>query len=377
MTSKERLLAAIRSQEVDHVPLSMHYWHDPRHARADWQSDRERLVRYQEWEWDTAAGVASRVTPSKDVRVEVEYEDGGSVLHQTWRTPAGTLEERLKVTDDCDWDYVKAGTAYVPFFDDFRGPRYIEVAVKDADDIPALDHIFPLDSPDDTDAIVRAHRSARALADEFQVPLAVMDHAAGMDWLIYLFSPAGAVLRVVDTRPEMKRILDIINAAHQRRLELLLELGVDMVDRRGWYETADFWSPAIIDDLSRPALEVEMDATRRAGAAHVYEMDTGIAPLIPMLASLPFDCLLGVEPAYGGNDLKQIRERLPGTALWTGISGPEHLGRGTPESVERAVEKAFAECGRTGFILGSAVGIRHDWPEENIAACERAWRRLR
>lgn len=63
--------------------------------------------------------------------------------------------------------------------------------------------------------------------------------------------------------------------------------------------------------------------------------------------------------------------------MWGGISGPEHLGRGTPPDTERAVERAFEACGKTGFILGPGVGIRHDWPRENIEACSRAWKRLR
>lgn len=376
MTSKERLLAAIRCEEVDYVPISMHFWHDPRHARASWRNQRERLALYQKWGWDTTAGVSTHVSPSPEVRVEVSYEtaDGTAILHQTWHTPAGSLEEKLKVTDD--WDAARKVTHYLPFLDDFRASRYLKVPVKGPEDIPALEYIFPVDNADDTDAMVRGHRAAWALADEFQVPLCG-DHAAGMDWLTWLWSADGAVLQVMDNRPLARKVLAVINAAHQRRLELLLELGVDMVERRGWYESADYWSPAIVDDLARPVLEAEIEATHRCGAVHVYLMDTGIVPLLPMLASLPFDCLLGAEPAYGRHDLEELRRRLPGKSLWSGISGPEHLGRGTPESVERAVERAFAECGRIGFILGAAVGIRYDWPEENLLACERAWRRLR
>jgi uroporphyrinogen-III decarboxylase len=374
MTTKERFLAAIRCQEVDYVPLSMHFWHEPRHARASWRDERERLAMYREWEWDTSAGLSTHVSPAKDVCVEVRYEDDGGVLHQTWRTPAGTLEERLRITDD--WDDARDITTYLPIYDDFRSPRYIEAPIKDANDIPALEYLFALDNPADIDAMVRGHRHARALADEFQVPLSV-NHPAGMDWLTWLCGAAEAVMQAVDDRPLTERILAVINAAYQHRLEVLLELGVDMVERRGWYETAAYWSPSIVEELGRPALEAEIAATHRAGAAHVYLMDTGIAPLLPMLASLPFDCLNGVEPVYAGHDQKDIRRGLPGKSFWCGISGPEHLGRGTPESVERAVEQAFADFGKTGFILGTAVGIRHNWPAENIAACERAWRRLR
>ena len=72
-----------------------------------------------------------------------------------------------------------------------------------------------------------------------------------------------------------------------------------------------------------------------------------------------------------------LRRRLSGKCLWGGISGPAELGLGTPESVTRAVERAFQDYGRTGFILGMTPGIRQDWPAGNLVACEQAWRRLR
>jgi hypothetical protein len=131
-------------------------------------------------------------------------------------------------------------------------------------------------------------------------------------------------------------------------------------------------------DLAVPELEWEIQAAKATGAAFVYLMDSGVGPLLSDLARLGFDCLAGVDPATaGGVDLAEVRRRLPGKALWGGISGPLHLGRGTPAEAERAVEQAFAACGRTGFVLGPVVGFRHDWPWENLEACDRAWRRLR
>ncbi len=374
MTPKERMLAAIRCEPVDYVPLSMHFWHDPRHARASWRSERERLAMFREWEWDTSAEVPTYVTPSREVRVEVEYEHDGAVLHQVWHTPAGHLEERLKVTED--WEAAQHVTDSLPIYDDFRASRYLETMIKGADDLPKLQYLFPLDKPADTDAIADRHRRARTLAGEFQVPVSV-NHPAGMDWLIWLYSARGAVMEALDNRPVVEGVLNIINDAYARRLEVALDLGVDMVERRGWYESADFWNPALFESLAMPFLALEIEATHRAGAVHVYLMDTGVVPLLPQLASLPFDCLHGLEPAYTNLDQKELRKRLPGKSVWGGISGPENLGRGTPESVARAVEKAFADYGELGFILGMAVGIREDWPAENLAACEEAWRRLR
>ena len=44
MTSRERLLAAVRCQETDYVPLSMHFWPEPRHPRMTWRDERGRLA---------------------------------------------------------------------------------------------------------------------------------------------------------------------------------------------------------------------------------------------------------------------------------------------------------------------------------------------
>lgn len=374
MTTKQRMLAAIRCEPVDYVPLSMHFWHHPRHVRASWGGERERLAMFRAWEWDTVVQVPTIVTPSGEVRVEVEYEQEGAVLHQVWHTPAGDLEERLKVTED--WEAAQHVTGYLPIFDDFRVSRYVETMVKGADDLPKLAYLFPADNPADAKALADRHRGARALAEEFQVPTSAY-HPAGMDWLIWLYSAGGAVMEALDNPATVEGVLKIINGAYARRLEVALDLGVDIVERRGWYESADFWNPALFESLAMPFLLPEIEATHRAGAVHVYLMDTGVVPLLPQLASLPFDCLHGLEPAYTNLDQKEVRRRLPGKSVWGGISGPENLGRGTPESVARAVERAFADYGSLGFILGMAVGIRENWPAENLVACERAWRRLR
>ncbi len=374
MTGRERLLAAIRCQEVDYAPLSMEFWPEPRHPRATWQDERGRLAAYRAWEWDTTVGYHTAVTPSRAVRVEVRYENDGTVIHQTWHTPAGNLSECLRVTED--WAAARNAPSYLPIMDDFRAPRYLEPLLKDVDDLARLQYLFPEENPADTETMEREHAVARALADEHSLALSVY-HSAGLDYLTWLFGAQGAVMAALDHRPLVDGVLRIVNAAYAQRLRTALGLGIDMVERRGWYETTDFWSPSLYEQLARPIVAPEIEETHRAGAAHVYLMDTGVVPLLPLLAGLPFDCLHGVEPAYTRLDQRELRRQLPGKSIWGGISGPENLGRGTPASVERAVESAFRDYGSVGFILGMAVGIRSTWPEANLAACERAWRRMR
>ena len=378
MTSRERLLSAVCSGPVDHVPLVPRFWGGPRHARATWENERGRLEFYARKGWDTAVEMWCSVRPALSVRGEVFHEEDerGPVLRQVWHTPAGRITERLRATDD--WPEAQTATQPVGLLHDFRPSRYLEVPFKEAEDLAALPFLLPIElTPEDREGYAHAYRDARALADEFGVAV-FADVRPGLDWLIWLYPAQEAVLRTLDSPDLIEPLLAHINEAYRSRLEVLLELGVDGIIRSGWYESASLWSPDIFRRLVVPELEWEIKAVKAAGGVFTYLMDSGVTPLLPELDRLDLDCLAGVDPATaGGVDLTEIRHKLPGKALWGGISGPLHLGRATPDEVESAVEEAFAACGKTGFILGPVVGFRYNWPWENLEACDRTWRRLR
>jgi hypothetical protein len=358
--------------------MIINFRRDDLHAKATWTSERERLATFREWGWDTYVRVYLPITPSRDTRVEIRRaaDAEGTVLHQTWRTPARTIEERLRVGDD--WLAAKGDIAYLRIDDDFRPSRYLEVPLKTSDDFAALEHILPIDNPADLDVLARNYVEARALGEEFGFPVAAVE-SSGLDWLIWLWPAEEAILRASLETASIERLIDHIDRATRRRLAALFDLGVDFSVRRGWYEGTDFWSPTLFRRLAVPALERQIALARQAGVPFVYLMDSGITPLLSDLAGLRFDCLHGADPVLARvrQDLREIRAALPGKALWGGISAPEHLARGTPAATERAVEEAFAACGRTGFLLGPCATLRSYFPWENMLAGERAWRRLR
>lgn len=373
MSSKERILCALSRREADHVPMVINFWDTPLHPMLAWRNERQRLATYREKGWDTYLQITPTVSPAAGVRTSLRYDESGSgqVLRQVWDAPTGRITEVLRVTDD--WPEIQRRTSNLPFRDDFRTPRYVEYPFKQARDFDAIEHLFPIDNPSDEASLVAEHREKRALSDEFGVPLfAYMD--AGMDWLLWLFPAEEAVLRVVENPELVERLLSQINCAKLRRLERLLDLGIDGVIRRGWYESTDLWSPDVFRRDAKPFIEREIGAVHGAGIPYVYIMVTGIMPLLGDLASMPFDCLCGAEPVLGGLDLATIRSSLPGKSIWGGLSGPEDLGRGTPRSVERSVDRAISVFGKTGFILGMGVGFRCDWPWANMEALEKAWR---
>lgn len=377
MTSKERILSALRGKEVDYIPFAFEWNQNQKvHERLPWKNERERLAFHQEKGWDAYLNIGAWVSPTADVVVEKRIETDGDkkILCQRWKTPAGELTEKINLTDD--WDKSELSGPYLSLSSDFRAPRYIEFPFKDLKDLDNLDYIFPIENPIDTENITQLYNKKRAVADEFNYPLFVY-FDAGMDWLMWLYPTEEFIVRMVEQPEYIAKLLGHINKAKHRRLELLLKLGVDGVIRRGWYESTDFWSPEIFRKFAKPTLEKEIETVHAAGRVYLYLMDTGIMPLLPDLASLKFDCLLGAEPAMGGQDLKKIHDALPGKTLWGGLSGPEHFGADTPDKVVKAVEDVISIYGKTGLILGMGASYRHYWPYENFEAAERAWRRLR
>lgn len=119
----------------------------------------------------------------------------------------------------------------------------------------------------------------------------------------------------------------------------------------------------------------EPNILSRAGISKaIIRMITLIAPIHKLLSQIN---KVGADPDLGGQDMRQLKQALPGKAIWGGFSGPGHFGADTPEKAGKAVEKAIEICGKRGLILGMSVSFHHYWPWENFEAAERAWKRLR
>jgi len=379
MTGRERFVAAIHGREVDYVPMVNHFWENwmvdaKTGERKVWHTEAERLEVYKSYGWDTTVQIGTWVNPLKDVVTAKRLEQGGTVLYQRWATPAGTLEERLSLSED--WPEARNAEHNVSLGHDFRTPRYIEPPFKNDADFDTLEYLFPEHNPLDEERLYKEYVAKKALSETYEVPLMVYVDS-GMDWLTWLFPAEQAVLMVMDKPEQTKRLLDAITTAKRQRLEFFLKLGVDAVIRRGWYESTDLWSPGVFREFAAPNLTKEIDLVHRYNVGFIYLMVTGIMPLLPDLAALNFDCLAGPEPVLTGQDQKVIRDSLPGKAIFGGISGPEHLSRGTPETINAALEASFKIMGKKGFIVGPCVGFRSNWPWENLMALSEAWKRLR
>ena len=376
MNSRERVLAAIRRQPTDYLPFVPHFWSSPIVEEYAWRDERERLeVIVRRLGADAVLHFGVGVSRHSEVRTRVWEERAAGetwpLLHKVVHTPRGDLSAVVRKTDD--WPHGDD----IPFFSDFAVSRYVKPWIETMEDADAFATVYQ--APGDAEIASARERwsRSRALADEFGVPLWA-SFATGLTGALQNFGAQPAVVLSMDQPAVLERYLEIVATTESRCLEILLDLGVDVVRRNGWYESTDFWSPAQFERLVAPVLSRDTLLAHEAGVPFNYTMCTGIMPLLPMLARMEFDSLDTIEPVLGGQDMPLLAKVLgERKCLWGGVSAPIHVGEGRPADVRAAVRRAVVVFGRQGFILTAVPSIRPRWPWENVAALFDEWRRVR
>ena len=203
----------------------------------------------------------------------------------------------------------------------------------------------------------------------------------GMDALVWLCGVENMLLAAMD-RPEFVRgVAEVIRQWNLPRTEVYLDVGVDLLVRRAWYEGTDFYSPPMYRRFVLPWLTREVEMTHEAGAKFGYIITSAMMPLVPAILAAGVDVIIGVDPVQGkGTDLAALKSATAGrAALWGGVNGFLTVERGTPAEVEQAVREALALLGPGGgFILSPVDNVRDDSPAtwRNVHALIEACRSL-
>jgi len=375
MSSRERHLAAMRREPVDHVPLELTFWPPIVHEHLRWNNEWERLRTFDILGIDKMVYVRPTYSRAPGVTERVwQTEQPGSpypLLHKEFQTPAGALSATVRRTEDWPWG------EDIPFFDDFSPPRYEKPWIETREDLERLSYVLRPAAGQAKDEMVRQYREARALADEYGAAIGGSG-GEGLDFACWFCGFEQAVLVGLEQPDLLEAIVAFQTELTLAKVELLCELGVDYIERRGCYESADFWSPALFRRFARPALEAEVNLAHKYNCPVSYWMLTGIQPLLAELQQIPFDLLRGIEASIGEDQQREIVQTLGGNkGFLGGVSATDDLHYGSPEQVRQAVRKAFDIYGRVGLILGTSVSIRHYFPWENVQAMIDEWKACR
>ena len=380
MTSRERMLAALRRQPVDYPPCAP--WFNPlsEHQRVGkrWQfpwgpSERERCE-YSK----NVLGVDPIVpcgtggaAPAPGVSSRVWFADGH--ICKVYTTPAGELTSTVRYDDR--WPH----GLDIPFFSDFNPAHAVKFWIQSEQDLECFSYVH---RPLDRAACLEATRFAinetkRRIAE----PLGLATWAScgyGLTGALQVFGPTNVCLLAAEKPEWIHRYLEIDHAVNLRSIEIALELDIDIIGRNGFYETCDFYSPRMLEDFLFDKLQAETKLIHEGGKVETYTVNTGVMPLLDLLRRLDLDCLLSVDIAFNDMDIEVMQEKLAGTkSQWTGPSSSYQLQEQDPEVTRQAVRDCLRVFGKTGYILSPAPSAHSIMPWENVLAMIDEWKKLR
>ena len=408
MTSKERILAAIRHEKPDHLPLcswvfgftapahlrwerngrSVPHWYTGRlehlHTLPEPWSVEDDFKRVEAWlslGVDDILDVSVPWSLAEQARCRDSILPAGSqgrthpVLVREYDTPDGSLRHAVRQT----LEEIKPGWVvqpdHVPVIEDFNIPRAVQHLVGSPADVPKVRWVY---QPPDA-AQRRALESRMAQVGRFARDRGVAVQAwtaFGMDAAVWMCGTEGAVMLCMDHPDAFSKLLDIIHETDKARTKMALSSNVDIVCQRGWYSSTDFWSPAIFRRHFKPRIAELAAIAHAKKKLFGYVMTTGVMTLGKDLMEAGVDLLYFVDPVQDHVELEEAKKLFrKKMAVAGGLNSGVTLANGSKEAIRSAVRNALDVFGNGGgFVLSPVDALFPDTPWSSVETMIEAWR---
>ena len=415
--SRERMLAAIRRQEVDHIPLyawvfgfrppAQLRWSEAGSPVEFWYTQRMEHLHTLPVAWDVTqdfkrvdAWLSLGIDDVLDVSVPWGQDE--RVTHREWllppgaaletpntppvsgdvpllvreyQTPGGALYHAIRQTQEIQAPGWVVQPAHVELFEDFNLPRAARHLVTGPQDVPLMQWLYQRPGPAQERWLAERMRQVAAFARDRGVLVQAWS-AYGVDAAIWMSGVENAVMLAMEHPDAFVELLDIIHQADKGRTALALEQDVDMVVERGWYSSVDFWSPRLFIKYFKPRIAELAAMAHARGKLFGYVMTTGVKLLGPELMDAGVDLLYFVDPIQDRLDLGWVRQAFAGRmAVAGGLSTSLTLTPADAAQIRVAVRSARDIFGtRGGFILSPVDALFPDTPWPAVQAMIDAWR---
>jgi len=383
-------LRAINHEEPDHVPLTFRDTMLPETYSKPVRSQFEAVDIFLKLGVDPMLYLIPdymwRLNPQVKVKTRKEKVPGEEFpyLIKEYITPAGVLKQVVRKTPD--WPHGDN----VPLWSDHMipGSRSKKYLIENMDDVESFSFLFSEPSEEE---LVAFHRKAERYG-RFAKDRGVIINGGGLsiavgDIAAWVCGIQNAVLWSFRKPELLHRLLDVTLEWNMKYVQQILETGlVDIITCRGYYETADFWSPRIYKAFFAPRLRKLADVVHKAGARFCYHVTTGIMPLLEIYEDVGIDILFGPDPIEGGADLQVVKDRV-GDAIcfWGGMNAPLTLGTGSPRQIEVELEQSVRTLAPGGgfilspldsLILGADPKTCGSIPWESVEHMIEVWRKI-
>ncbi len=383
MTSRERMLAAIRRQEVDHVPLGQVFHSTVRDTPPEkrWHNQFERAKVMQELGIDPSVDIWMPIPtapPEIPVRTWRENDPEGpqALLCAEYETPAGTLVQKVRQTPDWrgpthyrfvnDWDGAIHRTARefdrIDMVDDWFTRRYKVPLVRGEEDLDKLAYLLRAPCGEARDMWINNALAAKQIAADMNLLTHARRVSVG-DWFMWICLIEDFLCALFENPDYVSRLFDLVQEYNREILKLVLEVQPDLVQYRGWYDTPDYWGRERYATLLKPKIDELAHMTHEGGCLFCILLPEGYTAYRDIHQQIAVDVMLGLEPlaARKSEDFSAIKAALKGhCCIWGGVNAPVTLGTGSDAEIAKAVRDAIDTLGRRGFILNAAMYIYDD-----------------
>jgi uroporphyrinogen-III decarboxylase len=368
MTSRERVLTAMRGGIPDRVPIS------PRigaflpgyYGASSWM---HHLKAAKEFGYDICLATSHAVpsfihapdlrygfvAPEVEVVQETREQDGGITVKRTFKTPAGPLTD---VTFRAP-----GGREYGVS----PSPVKHEHLIKDRDDLERIRYILP--GPE-TVNMATYHEIDQLVGDAGIIEMSQyppFDH--------FLGDARGVIQLMMDyhlDRDFFDEMFALFETHSQAVLKAALEQGVRYVFGSWFYASLSAgWSPTIFRDYFVPQIRAAAELVHSYdGIYHAYD-DGKMMETLGDYVDAGVDVIETLTPPPVGDvDLAEAKRLYGDKVCLKGYVDLLYvLKMGTVEDVRRTVREAIEIASPGGgFILGTSDSIREGTPIENIRA---------
>jgi hypothetical protein len=385
ITSRQRMLAALNCQPVDHTPCAFMMF---KGLKNGCQDELEFYQRQLEMGLDVVVDLPPRPPvvvndnynlhglpvchhPSVEIKAWIERTtcENPLVMVKEYHTPAGILRAEVRQTDDWRWGN------HVPFLDDYIIPRSQKFLVTEPKDLAALRFLLVPPTNHEIAEFHRQSRGNRQFAEKNEL-LISGGWGVGADMIGWLCGLENMVFMAHDQPQFLLTLLGIISEWNQARMQTVLGSGVDLYIKRAWYENCDFWTPTTWKQFIQPILISDAALAHAAGAKFGYLITSNAMPLIDMIIEAGVDVLIGVDPKT--YNLHVLTEKTKGKmCLWGGVNGHLTVERGTPEEVSQEIQQTLEILApNMGFILSPVDNVRDfdDAIQRNVRTLIQLWK---
>ncbi|MBT3273546.1 MAG: hypothetical protein HN368_10340 [Spirochaetales bacterium] len=365
MTSKQRLLAAARREEVDTIPIA------PRLGFASTihfgQNDIIAHLRLKSvYDFDPQFILSGNNYPffspysafqeNDRVGIETSITDLGRTkeVRRVFSTPDGKLSEVFIVP--------KPGSAE---YGESPNPSHTEYLVKESADLKRLRYLLP---PTDHGLAEQYQNTAAVVGDEglcLATVYGALDHQAGS-----VMAMEDIMVAVLTDPSFAAELIDLFQRQLITQTKALLEAGVRYFFCPYYYHSLSAgWSPAIFAKWFLPLIKEQADLIHEYDGLMFYYDDGRHMGILPFLTDAQVDVVeTCTPPPVGDFDLIEAKRMYGKDITFKGFVDLIYvLQKGTVDDVQESVRFA-CETGGKGFILGTSDSMRSGTPRENIDA---------